>query len=266
MIKVAPRNSYTTGYLGLINCTDEQYFADPGINNSGLTTIKNKSPYHFHMLKRYDNKTTPALRIGSLVHALVLESPPLDDFPVFDGASFKSKAGAEFLEANKNSVLKSELEKAQKIVKYASEQNDLISNLQEKAQHKEVSVFVDRMGFRAKAKADAIYHSEKGGIIWDVKTTEDLFDFVWSCRKYGYHMQRAWYMELFQLQMKRKMEYRLLVIEKKYPYSVVEYNFSDRVNAAGRRAMEEAFASYTHCEMSGVWIKPDTNITLDWRP
>lgn len=265
---------YNKDFYGAIFCPDKTYFDDPGINNSGLHTIKTKSPYHFHMLKKYDeDKTTEAFRIGHMVHALILGTPPLDFYISYSATkSLRGKAYEDFKDHLKEKgiegeiVLESEKEQAEKIYKYAREQNDLIDQLQSTSQYKEIAGFYNWMGYRCKAKADAIHLPDDGdGILWDIKTTNDLFKFHKSARDYGYHMQQAWYRKIFQSIFKRRLDYRLLVIEKKYPYSVVEYDFSDRVKDQGRRWMEEAFSKYAMAIDTGIWAKPDTKITIDWR-
>lgn len=262
---------YDPTFWGAVNCTDKDYFSDPGINCSGLKTIKSKSAYHYHMFEKIDySKDTEAFRIGSLIHALVLGTPHISEFAVYDGKSKNSDKYREWFKTQPEgteAVLERELETARKIYKYAYEQNDLIKMLKETAQHKEIAAFSDRLGYRTKAKADALYlpEGEEGdGIIWDVKTTNDLFEFYRDARKYGYHMGDVWYRDVFQSALKRRFDYRLIVIEKKYPYSVVDYNFSDRVLAQGRKWIDEAFAQYCVGFDSGVWAKPASKITLDW--
>lgn len=262
-------SEYHSGFYGAINCTDKQYFSDEGINCSGLKTIKSKSAYHYHMFKKTNqDRDTEALRIGTLIHALVLGTPHISEFLVFDGASKDSKKYREWLETQpkgKVVVLERELEAARKIYRYAYEQNGLIKMLKETANHHEIGAFYDRLGYRTKAKADALYLPEAGdGVIWDLKTTNDLFKFYRDARDYGYHMGDVWYREIFQSALKRRLSYRLIVIEKKYPYSVVEYDFSARVIAQGKRWIDEAFAQYCVGFDTGIWSKPPTNITLDW--
>ena len=262
-------NRYTRKFLGVVDCTDEQYFSDSGINCSGLKTIKSKSAYHFHMFNKLKKeRDTEALRIGTLVHALVLETPHISEFKVYDGASKNSQKYRDWFDKQPEGcevVLERELETARKIYRYAYEQNDLIKQIKETAQHKEVAAFHDRLGYRAKAKADALYLPESGdGIIWDLKTTNDLFKFDRDARKFGYHMGDVWYREIFEAALGRRLDYRLIVVEKNYPYSVVDYGFSDRVLNQGKKWIDEAFAKYCVGVDSGVWAKPETNIILDW--
>jgi len=269
-MSIHTNDEYDSSFYGAVQCTDKQYFSDSGINCSGLKTIKQKSPYHFHMYDKINfNKDTEALRIGTLIHALVLGTPHISEFGVFDGASKNSVKYREWIEKQPEGqtvVLERELEFARKIYKHAYEQNDLIRMIKEKSHHFEIAAFHDRLGYRTKAKADALYFPEEGdGIIWDLKTTNDLFKFDRDARNYGYHMQDVWYREIFQSALKRRFDYRLIVVEKSYPYSVVEYSFSDRVLDQGKRWIDEAFGKYCVGFDTGVWSKPETNILLDWR-
>lgn len=260
---------YSSAFYGAVNVPDKQYFADPGINCSGLKTIHSKSAYHYQMFNQINfNKDTEAFRIGSLIHALVLDTPKISDFAVFDGAGKGSKKYQEWLAGQPEGVvvvLERELEAAQKIYKYAYKQNDLIKQLKDQAEHKEIAAFGDRLGYRTKAKADALHLPDGGdGVIWDVKTTNDLFKFYRDARDYGYHMQDVWYRDVFQGVLERRLAYKLIVIEKNYPYSVVKYDFSDRVLVQGRKWIDKAFAQYCVGFDTGIWAKPATNITLDW--
>ena len=271
---------YSKGMLGPVICSDEDYFADEGINCSGLKTIKQKSPYHWHMYDRVSfDKDTEAKRIGTLIHAMALGTPSLEEFEYFDGASLTSKKALDFIEALKKKhtedgtpvprvMLERELTSATKIYKYAREQNSLLEDLQVVANYKEIACFISRHGYRAKAKADALWlpsDPDVDGIIWDLKTTNDLFDFAKSARKYAYHMQDNWYRDIFQNAFKKRFQYRLVVVEKNYPYSVVWYEFSDRVLNQGRQWIDEAFAQYCVGADTGVWRKPESKIVLDWR-
>ena len=263
------QTSYRQGILGPVICDDKDYFADKGINCSGLKTIKQKSAYHYHMYARANTDSdSEALRIGTLIHALVLETPQIESFAFYDGASFNSKAAKEFVEKNKGTrcFLERELEKAKRIYKNAYEQNDLIE-LVKNTDYQEIACFVHRQGYRSKCKADALVLPKDDGtdgIIWDVKTTGDFFEFAKSARKYGYHMGDYWYRQIFQQAFGRRFEYRLLVIEKNYPFTVVEYEFSERVLKQGKQWTEEAFAKYCVGKDTCVWRKPDTKILLDW--
>jgi len=264
MIHVDESSCYTREYTGLINCDDSVYFADRGINNSSLNIILKKSPYHYQVLNQ--NSQTESMRLGSLIHAMILGTPPLDDFKVWDGASFSSKAYDNWSDENPGKhVLAKELQKARAVVDRAFGFNDILTNMIDDADEMEIAVFRDVMGYRVKAKADALAFGDERATIWDIKTTQNLFDFVFSAKKYCYHMQRAWYVRHYAAALRKPVDFKLVVIEKNYPNAVVLYDFSDRVIEQGVDMVDQAFGIYTACMNSGVWSKPPSNIVLDWK-
>ena len=251
---------YHPGVLGLTDATDAQYFADPGVNNSALKMILEKSPGHF---KNSSSKSTSAKRIGSLVHSMILDAPSLDNYAIFkEGKSLDTKKAKEFALANPDStiVLEKDWELAD-LYQSKNTNNEFVKQLRA-CKLKEICGFVDINGYRCKAKADAI--DTDNGIIFDLKTAMDLSTFVWDARKYRYHMQQAWYLKIFGLILGPDLEFRLVVLEKMKPFYCVERVFSPNVSAQGEFLIEEAFEKYTYASTYNDWSGPQPSGVLEW--
>lgn len=113
-------------------------------------------------------------------------------------------------------------------------------------------------GVRLRGRVDAINFSDKSGRLWlvDLKTstTSDPDPFSRKAFKFGYHMQAAWYMDLFILnKLAADLVFVFVVVEKEPPYlvSVVEYGAAEI--AEGRRANREAIDIYRECITYNKW-------------
>lgn len=264
MAEIEVNSEYREYCEGLVKCTDRQYFADNGLNSSSLKLILDKSPFHYMKLKQFE-ETSEALRVGTLVHAKILGTS--ETFTVWDGASFNSKAYREFLEENPDGyhVLQKEMDLADKIVEKARKYNNNIDLMLEEAEHYELGVFCNVAGIRGKGKIDAIRLSGERIKMWDIKTTSNIFDFQYSARKYRYHLQAAWYTKLVSKVCDKPVDFELIVIEKSYPFTVVNWGFSDRVLEDGVKQMSRAFGQYMNGIANNYWPALPENNVLDWR-
>jgi len=251
---------YSSKVEGLVSATDKQYFADPAINNSALKVIIEKSPGH---LKNYQSKSTSAMRIGSLVHSMVLDAKSLSNYLVFtEGKSLLTNKAKEFSANNPNSTVVLEKDWELADLYQSKNTNNEHVKLLRACRFKEVSAFVKINGYRCKAKADAI--DTDRGIIYDLKTTSDLGGFVWDAKKYKYHMQRAWYLKIFGEIFGPDLEFKLVVLEKHKPFYCVERTFSKEVCQEGEHLVQEAFDRFTYASTYDDWSGPESTGILNW--
>lgn len=252
---------YVEGVEGLVAATEVQYFADQAINNSSLKLILDRSAGHFKQQSK--SKSSPAKRIGSLVHSMILDADSLKNYLIFeDGKTLTSQKAETFIEANpdKAVILQKDWDLAD-AYQAANFKNQYVMALRA-CQLKEVCAFVNVNGFRCKAKADAIDLDNR--IVYDLKTTTDIASFRWDAKKYKYHMQRAWYLKLFNLVFGFEFEFKLVLLEKTKPFFCVEREFSEAACLEGEDMVDEAFDKYSYAVTYNDWSGPETTGQLDW--
>lgn len=78
--------------------TSEDYHADPSLGSSGIRELL-RSPYHFWAAYRAPGRPAPepsaAMRLGTMVHALILEPEPFRSRFVMqpDGLDMRTREG-----------------------------------------------------------------------------------------------------------------------------------------------------------------------------
>lgn len=226
--------------LGLVQCTNDEYHAGPGISKSHLDVIAKGSPRHYWYKyinpEREVSEPTSAMIMGTAVHTAVLEP---DIFPMVmiksEGFDRRSKNGrAEAEEFAKKHVGKIVLEEddydACLSIRDAVYKHPLASILMKAPGTSEQSFYaIDKeTGELIKCRTD--YMHQSGEIIVDLKTTEDASPagFAKSCANFRYPVQPAHYNHVFDtLYGEHPKTWVFLAIEKKPPFAVGVYYLSN---------------------------------------
>ena len=176
--------------------SDKDYFADPAIDQSGLKQWMISPAKYVASLEQPND--SPALRLGSLIHANVLgtdfESYALK--PNLRTKDGKAKA-AELIEQGKTLVSEDDLDIAESMAEVSW---PLFDHAKGKA---EQAIFEEYKGLHLKGKYDWLpSEPDSDGVlrIVDYKTTTDATEFPYHAWKYGYHIQAAYYMMLYRLE------------------------------------------------------------------
>ena len=109
-------------------------------------------------------------------------------------------------------------------------------------------------------------------VITDYKTaaTADPAAFGRSAAAYGYHMQAAWYLDLFRDLGADVEAFAFIVQEKEPPYLVEVIELDERAVDRGRVLNARALERYRDCRASGVWPgysgRDDQSTTVDLPP
>lgn len=250
---------------GLVEQTNDEYHAGPGISKSHLDAINAGSPRHYwHKYlnpNRKPNEPTDAMLIGSAVHAAILEP---DDFKnqVVESPGFdrRSKTGKAEYEAFKK-------EHAGKIV-LAPEDFQNCANIRDAVHTHPVAGGLLRGG-RAEQSFYAIdnetgelikcrtdYIHDSGAMIVDLKTTEDASPdgFGKSSANFRYPVQTAWYHRVLDsVYGEHPEQWVFLAVEKKPPYAIGIYFMEhDLVTRAAIAAQRDLMRIIEH-KRAGVW-------------
>lgn len=171
---------------------DKHYYGEFGqkfLSNSNISTLL-KDPLS---LRQPIEKTTPML-LGGYFHHLVLEPPKAALYNIIDANTrstklYKEQSQGELL------LLKKEAELVQELSNVLLSNDSLYDLIYCEDVEHEVPNICDIDGVTWKCKADILNHSEK--LIIDLKTTNDISSFEYSCRKYNYDSQAFIYEQQF---------------------------------------------------------------------
>lgn len=211
-----------------------------------------KSPAHFIAYKNRLFKESAAMRLGTAVHAALLEPDKFksdyDTTPLRKG----TKAHKE-LDGSKIWLNNSDWATVNGI-KRQLKKNVEAADLLESCKQREIEVkgYVNGIPFRG--FVDAMSED----IIVDVKTTQDASPdgFSRSVYNFSYHLQAAIYMELTGAK-----QYYIIAIESSSPYSVVIYKLSQDAMDSGYAMLQRGIDSFKNWDGSETGYK--NNVILD---
>jgi len=239
-----------------------EYHSSSALSRSGVTTLCRRSPLHFWAAHQDPHRKpveeTPALRLGSAVHAYVLEPEVWEsDYAVAPRCDRRTKEGkatwASFVEESEGKTVLKREEGAQAVaIGEAVLKHDLARSLV-RGGASEVSVFWEdeETGILCRCRPD---HLPPSGQVVDLKTTLDASSaFEKSAYNFGYHHQAAWYLYGCRAAGIDCRDFIFVAVEKTYPYAVAIYRASNSLIALGREEVRYAIKYYARCLESGKW-------------
>lgn len=284
---------------GVHDIPNEMYHGSSGVSRSGLMELK-RSPYHYWY--KYLNpecereKPTPAMKLGELVHALVLEPsyfeeryvipPELQPLPkvellkdlVADLGKEKGREEYEIQKAERDHIV---------------EANEMVmAKFQGVADMKEI--IKPEMYMEAKALADAvmrdpmaqqlftdiqpeksIYFTHKGtglqckvrpdawlgSIVTDLKTCADasLWAFQSAAYKSGYFIQAAMMKQAFEAIGERLDQFIFFCVEKTPAKACVYYPVDEESLYHGEKEFDGLMYQLADCLQKNVWNSYETD-------
>ena len=200
--------------------TNEQYHAHEAISSSDVKTVHSTSVLHW---KNKVWKDSPALTLGTAVHALVLE--PEADLIV---RGPEDRRGNKWKEAQAAADLNGQLLLTETDFDKARAMADAL--LEHPAGQRmagaetlnERSIFVTDpdLGINLKCRPDSLDVAR--GFIYDIKTCADASPngFARAVQTYGYAIQAAFYLHVCRLEGLRPKAFVFACVEKEPPYAV----------------------------------------------
>lgn len=238
--------------IGIFDCDNEIYHKIPAISKSNLDLMK-KSPMHYDYFMNNPREQTPAMRLGSMIHAALLEPELFADEYVCVPKEVLSKSGSRA--GTKYKEWKASLTEGQKEI--TPQEYNLVQGMIESLYSsnrarflldgpKEKAVFAKdpRTGILKKCKPD-ITHISLGAIA-DLKTTDDARPekFIKKVVDFGYHRQSAWYIDTINQAISQggKGNYKFvnpesfffIVIEKEAPHAFSFFDLEPEFVQEGR--------------------------------
>lgn len=240
--------------------TNAEYHADLAVSKSHLDLVARSPRHYWH---RYLNpeavpsEPTPAMVLGTVVHASVLE-PDLfaAEYVVAPVCDRRTKVGKEAWEqfqagAKGKTVITAEQGALAAAMHQAVHAHPAASLVLSRPGVCEGSYFwVDEAtGERCKIRPD--WHSECRRLIVDLKTTEDASPagFQRSIQKYRYHVQSAWYLR----GLAEAEQFVFIAVEKEPPYLVGVYVATPEMIAAGNRVADRNLSTLAECRAANFW-------------
>ena len=210
---------------------NEEYHSSPEISKSDLDAAAKSGVHFLYKKEGPKSKPTPAMRIGSAFHALILEPDVFEDEFIYkpEILNARSKDGREWKarqeEAGKT-VLNEDDKEQLEAMKNALFDCAPAKKLLSAAGKAEQSYFWEdkETGIGCKCRPD--YMFDDGSTIVDLKTTTDASyrGFLRSISNFRYHVQAGWYINgLEQATYQRPERFIFIAVEKTAPYGVGVY-------------------------------------------
>ncbi len=252
--------------------TNAEYHGSPGVSKSGLDLIA-RSPLHYWAKYLDPNREpqlpTPAMRLGTAIHAAVLEPEdfmrgyhvaPAVDRRTKDGKAEWEKAVAEAEEAGAELITSTDYDTCMRISEQVSSHptaRKVFSGLGQA----EMSMFWTDMetGVLCKCRPDWLALP----MIVDLKSTEDASaqGFQRSAWNYRYWVQAAWYMDgIEQATGQRPDAFVFAAFEKVPPHACAFYFAEQAMLDMGRAEYRKLLRTYADCLAADKWPGYDTTV------
>lgn len=251
-----------------LNLPAPEYHAEPAISASQLRKLWQTTPAHFNEWRKTPEEPSIEMILGTLCHQAVLEPHlPLPQIAVipetytvngeeksWNGNSKYCKAWkAEKVAAGILPIRSHDMDRirnaAAAIARHA-EAKHLINSIEST----EVSILCDlpQFGLRGKARLDIV---PRINVLGDLKFTHDASTRGFQDHAYrmGYHLQAAWYLDMWNAVADHKEGFRIIAIEDVPPYAVNVFEMSKGLIEHGRECYEKALNTYAECVRSDNW-------------
>jgi exodeoxyribonuclease VIII len=249
---------------GILSLPEKQYREAEGISKSALDYIAPpRTPAHFkaYIDGLFRVETTPAMRLGQMIHRAILEPDALEISVKPEGLNLSTKEGREWKAAQTKTIITQDEYETIKGMRDSVHTHPAVKRVLANAKT-EVSLFASAEdGVLRKARIDAL--PEGGNVIVDIKSCQsadpDLM--AKSVVSYRYDVQAAYYLDLCALLGLDKSEFLFVCVEKQPPYAVAVYALDQDAIAWGRKQYQRDLAAVKHCMAEDHWPSFTQDIT-----
>lgn len=224
-----------------------EYHAIEALSASGAKLLL-RSPAHYLAARNAPKEPSAAMRLGTIVHGLILEPDTFRDqfavMPKFDKrTTIGKRAAEEFEQDNAGKMVIDEYTHERATAIATSVLQHPIVAQQMRDGNAEVSMLWDQYGLPCKARYDYMTPNA----IFDVKTCTDASPegFAKQIANFQYHLQAAHYASGFREVVGWDLErFVFIAVETEAPYAVGVYTLDARSLQSGRLLMERAAEAY----------------------
>lgn len=266
-VATAPAIGETEPVAGVYDLPDSIYHADPlrayGTESLSATShrhlIAPSTPAHYRWKMDHRPSPTAAMILGSAVHALSLETA---DLAIFDGASWDSKAGRQFLvdhdpDGDEAPILAKDIPAAKAMAQALRDHQIVPLGLRGGRPEQALFVQHPRLGIWLRCKVDYLTGATGDRIIvTDVKTTDCAHPamFTRSAGKYAYDLQAdAIAHQVKALGLASHVTVIFAAVESKPPYLVAVHEIDTADLRQARAVNEAAEQTFARCLETGTW-------------
>lgn len=256
----------------IADMSNEDYHSSNCISKSGLDLIA-KTPAHYYREKISENEEmkrerTKSLNVGTAFHYLALEPDNFDKQIAIDPDNWPTKKEcgktieeqrAEYADKHFGKVIlrPKDMDNLHNMAKSIRSHPAAKYLLQGKGMV-EASIFARESiyGIDCRVRPDWL---REDGLIIDLKTTKDasLYGFDKAIWNFRYHVQAAFYMDMYELATGKKAKgFVLIPVENNPPFLCGEpvlIEEGDEWLNIGRRAYMENIELYARCMETGEW-------------
>lgn len=229
---------------------DHEYHSDPHFIGSTSLRLFARDPreYHARQTMGFEHPRSPALQLGKLVHAMVLEPDTVVSryarAPASKRNTTKCKlewaaataaaevAGQELVKADMWDEAKGMAESFEE-----SEAGRVLRRLTDGAAESSIRWTDEASGVRCKCRPDYLGLGKSGPVCIDLKTTRDVFNFGASAQKLAYHKQQAFYQRGLKALLGEPVRFLFAVIDKRPPYLAGLFEFDEEAIMAADHAI-----------------------------
>ena len=205
--------------------------------------------------KDHPQDPTPAMVLGTRVHSSILEPHKTALHPVKPkGMNFSTKEGKAWRDENPGFITQEDNDAIQGMTESVWQNPDAKALLSLPGR-RELSAFAldEDTGLPLKSRFDFLAND---GILVDVKTTDcaRLFEWQRTCAKYLYHVQAAFYSDVYKrISGDDPKAFFFVAVERDAPYECCVYQIGDASIEKGRMEYTRLLWEYRACVESGVW-------------
>lgn len=210
-----------------------------------------RSPMHYRAAVEAPREQTPAMRMGTIVHGLVLGGGTT---VVYDGER-RGKAWAEFAAAHEGREIVTAAEVGRAVPIVDAVMADPVAGplLRAEGARREEMMAWSMDGLPCQGTPD--YFDPQTGVLLDLKTTSDASPraFARHAWSYSYHAQLAWYAHALTLAGHTVRECLLVAVETSAPHGVTVHRLSPRALEEGTRAWRAWWEQLRICSTADQW-------------
>lgn len=239
--------------------SDKSYHNErDGVSASLIKEIYNDPELYLYNKQRGIRSTSKQMRLGSLVHTLILEPEQYESRYLAIGSTANTKAYKEAVIDNPDKTVIT-IPEEELAVAISANNHDVVELFSSPKAMNEIAIlgninFSNTMinnphitptedynskafNIKVKGKVDCIYDiDDKRYSVYDLKTTSDINGFERDVFKYGYDIQAGFYSYLLShaLPERRSLSFFFVVIETKPPYKTNFYECTPGLITQGK--------------------------------
>jgi exodeoxyribonuclease VIII len=271
-------NNFTANTEGIFQGLPDEVYHNhrlaPEVNRGMVVTMLSTSPAHVRAMidGLAVKETTPAMIVGSLVDKALLEPDRFKEgvshWIIPEGLDLRTREGKAWRMDHPESIPEIPARTQSATIVSAQDIENMIASVM---RHKVARRIIEQSikqesafardkdtGLLRKCRPDAKL-TDNGGrlVLADLKTTfiGGAFAETWSrhCARMSYHIQDAWYSDIYNDLTGEAPFFIFLVVERKPPYAVRVFKINNEGRQCAREKYKRALERFAHCKETGEW-------------